>query len=106
MGLEFFRAYVVYMEMTKGVMLRDNMDCVKEIINKDYWEAKKEVDKADNVKDNKVKFIILAIVILAMFAIALVLFICYIIKQRKSKEEDDTIIDTTDKMELNESIKE
>ena len=87
MGEAYHRAYLAYMEITKGGTLINNEECVKGTINKLYWTSKAIIDEIDDVKDNTLKFIFLGVTIGILFLIALFLFLLYIKRQKSAASE-------------------
>jgi len=94
MGLEYYKAYVAYMTLTRGATLIDNEDCVKETINKEYWTVKALLDNLLDVPDNTLKFIFLGGAIAFLFVVSLVLFLIYIKRQYKTTDEVEEPFDT------------
>ena len=47
MPTSFHKAVVAYMEMTRGQNLFNNTDCVKEVLNKQYWSSKNKAGKEE-----------------------------------------------------------
>eukprot|EP00826_Nyctotherus_ovalis_P038651 TRINITY_DN3633_c0_g2_i14.p1 TRINITY_DN3633_c0_g2~~TRINITY_DN3633_c0_g2_i14.p1 ORF type:complete len:112 (-),score=31.75 TRINITY_DN3633_c0_g2_i14:89-424(-) len=102
MGNDYHRAYVAYMEITRGGAFINNEGCVKDTINRAYWKSRAFLDKPEP-KDNTVKFIILEAAIAVILLAAVVIFIIYVVR-RKSETADIEIEEplTLDEGPINE----
>jgi len=91
MGDGYYKALIAYYRLTRWHMYQDNPECVKKVINSDYWEAvdilKKEEDDDDD--DNFGLYLFLGVAIGAVVVIAVLLLVIYL-KRGKSDEEETT----------------
>jgi len=79
MPQEFYKAIIAYREITKDATLYENPECVKKMINSDYWNAVEMLNKKkkeDNDEDSGKTQLIL-IIVGAVFVISLILLIIY-----------------------------
>ena len=84
MSIEFYKAYINYMQMTQAVAFYDNPDCVKSIITNLYWTAKDVLQKHEESKlDANLSTIL--IVVASTFVVMFVLLVIYF--NKKGKEE-------------------
>lgn len=81
MGDDYYRAYVAFMEITRGGALVNNEECVKNTINRAYWKSR-ELLNGPEPKDNTVKFIILGAAIVVILLAAVVIFIIYVVRRK------------------------
>lgn len=84
MGEKFYRAYMNYMDMTRRNLHVDNPDCVKKVVNHEYWDSVEAL--RGNTKTSSVKYIILSVAIGVVFILSLVLFTIYYKKKSKNRE--------------------
>ena len=59
MGLEYYKAYVIYTKITRWAQLKDNPICVKETLNKYYWDACDIIEELEYLARSQLRFIIL-----------------------------------------------
>ncbi len=76
--------------MTRGAIFIDNEDCVKNVINKLYWDSMAAIKKEEESEENTGKYVFLAIAIIVVFLVALTLFIIYFKRQREAQGEETT----------------
>lgn len=87
MDINFFKAFVQYNEMIKWASFHENEDCVKKVINADYWFAKEKVD-SDADDDKFGLYLFLGIAIGAVVVIGILLLVIYL--KRGSEEDEET----------------
>lgn len=86
MGIEFYRALANFMEMTRGSIYIENEDCVKKVINTDYWNAKEKIRAKDS--ESNLKYIILGSFVISVFLITLIVLGVYY-KNKIDAQKDD-----------------
>ena len=74
------------MELSRGPVFQENEQCVKDTINKMYWDAMDSIKKEEG-DGNTGKYLFLGIAIVVMFAVALTLFVIYFKRQREDQAE-------------------
>jgi hypothetical protein len=89
MGIDYYKAYVAHMKLTRNPTLIDNPKCVKETINTMFWKAEAAITKYNESAD-QTKYIILAIATGVIFILSLTLFTIYF-KGKSNRETEETI---------------
>jgi len=90
MGLDFAKAYVKYNNATRWAMYMNNTECVKKVLNADFWDAIKMIEDAAEDDDDKFGlYLFLGVAIGAVVVIAVLLLVIYL-KKSKSDEEENT----------------
>jgi hypothetical protein len=87
MSDDYYKAYVVYNNMTRWVSFADNEPCVQKTINADYWNAYNKVYGQDDDKFGL--YLFLGIAIGAVVVIGVLLLIIYL-KRGSDEEEGET----------------
>jgi len=87
MGNAFYRAYIAHEKINRYAKLIDNPDCVKEVLNKDYWDAEKYLTSEDDA-ESPIKYYILIAIAGVVLIIALALFTLWYCKKRKTSTID------------------
>ncbi len=93
MPLEFHRAYVAYMNATRGAIYYQNPACVKSMVDRVYWMARDAIEKG-GVKSSESNIVLILIVVGSTFVIGFVLLTLYY-KQYK-REDDKALYTATD----------
>ncbi len=86
MGEDYYRALVAYNKMTRWNMFYNNTDCVKKILNSEFWDAVDAIDEADDDDDKFGLYLFLGVAIGAVVVIAILLLVIYL---KKSKTDDE-----------------
>ena len=88
MEQNFFKAFVQYNNMVKGAAFFANEECVKKVINSDYWFAKEKIDEGDDDKFGL--YLFLGIAIGAVVVIGILLLVIYLKRGNDDEEERQT----------------
>ncbi len=91
----YYKAYIAYMKAFRGAIYMENEECVKNVINKAYWDSMAQVnEEEESSEDHAMRYYILAASIVLVFVVALVLFHCYYKSQPTEGEGEDGGEDT------------
>lgn len=88
---EYYKAYVVYNRMLRWGMYKGNPDCVKRMINYQYWDAVEKSEAGE--KSGLLAVALYGGIILIGLVIIVVLVIVTIVKRRRWKKETNTLIE-------------
>lgn len=89
MGTSFFNAYIAYNQATRWSSFVDNADCVRSVINNDYWTAMANANPSSGSSFYTWLIIILAIAG-AIIIIAVIVIIMRCKKSSSTDEDQDT----------------
>lgn len=93
--MSYYKALVAQTNITRWSQVHNNSDCVKAIINKDYWSAMNKIKAGSSAYSlSAILPIFLGALVVIAIIVALLLFV-YIRRKFKGKEDDeDTINDS------------
>jgi hypothetical protein len=90
---DFLRAYVTYQKMTRWALYFNNTDCVKNVINFEFYKIQGILDDRDSETSKFGLYLFLGIAIGAVVVIAILLLVIYF--KRKKGEDEETNEATT-----------
>ena len=93
MPVEYFKAYIAYMNMTKGYSFQDNPECVKKMINKVYWKGIEILNDVEDVGESNV--VVILCIVAGVFVVAIVLFIMYFRTSGHKENEEEGLTQTS-----------
>ncbi len=91
MGTAYYKAIVAHDNMTRWANFQDNPECVKKVLNSEYWNAIDSISKAsDDDEDKFGLYLFLGVAIGAVVVIAILLLVIYMKKGKGDDEEGTT----------------
>lgn len=88
MSEDYYKAIVTYNNMTRWATFQDNPECVKTILNAEYWSAVDALNKGSDEDEDKFGlYLFLGVAIGAVVVIAILLLVIYM-KKGKTDDED------------------
>jgi len=85
MGSAYYKAYIALEKINRYAELIDNPYCVKEVVNKDYWDADTYL-KLEEDPEDPLKYYILIATAGAVLLIALALFTLWYCKKKGNSD--------------------
>ncbi len=87
MGAKFYKAFVMYEAMTRGFLYFNNSDCVKKVINYQYWYA---LERSKEPDTHASPAILYSIHLISVIMVGLIL-VCLGLRalRRKAKENEE-----------------
>jgi hypothetical protein len=93
MDTDYLRAYLAYQKMTRWALYFNNTECVKNVINMEYYKMQKVLDDKEADVGKFGLYLFLGIAIGAVVVIAILLLVIYF--KRKKGEDEETNEATT-----------
>ncbi len=86
MGTDFYRAQVAYTKLTRWETVYENPECVKNVLNAEYWQAVSAIDADGDDDDKFALYLFLGVAVGAVLIVGILLLVIYL---KKGKSEDD-----------------
>ena len=85
MGIDYYKAYVRYMDLTENYLFQKNSQCLKDVITNEYWYANDKIQESKKETGIQTKYIILSAAVAITFVLTFILFILYYLKAKPTE---------------------